>query len=107
MGHHKDCACATCIRKAKRIEMSSSSEKTCNLCNVKGTCGIFRPLIIHLKNHSDKLGKDYDDIFAAFAYACKKFVPLPGGEGTTEYIAERHGVDECVDDCPLCEKEKD
>jgi hypothetical protein len=104
---HKECECATCLREAKRTISISSSEKTCNLCHKRGTCGTLRPLIIHLINHSDDLGKDYDDIFAALACVCKKFIPLPGGEGTTEYIAERHGADECVDDCPLCEKETD
>lgn len=85
-----------------------SSEKTCNLCHGKGTCGTYRPLIIFLINHSNTLGKDYDEIFGALAYICDDFTPLPGGgEGTTEYVAGRHEDDNCIDECPLCEEDRE
>lgn len=86
----------------------SSSEKTCNLCHARETCGVFRPLIIHLIYHKEQIGKDHDDIFVEVANQCNRFTPLPGGgEGTTEYVAERHEDDNCIEDCPLCEKERD
>jgi hypothetical protein len=105
--HHRGCACQRCIRERRRGSVPAwKSEKTCNLCNVREGCR--RRIEIDAILHRDQadLGKDYDGMWGALGYICDSFVPLPGGgEGTVEYINERHREGDCIDNCPLCEDE--
>lgn len=98
----------SCFKPLQSKTGSSIREKTCILCKTRETCGVVRPIVAFLKGHSATRGKDYDDLYAWLPYTCNIFIPLPGGgEGTTEYNEERHLAGDCVEDCPLCENERD